>query len=180
MGFIEENIMDGENVIYRAKLHWVIFLLPLVFFVPFIFSILSFAFSASFSLSPPPAQARAAMGRVDIDLLTLVVQFAPMLLILTIITGVPSLINYKTSEFAVTNKRVLAKYGFIRRRSTEILLTKIEGVIIDQGILGRSLGYGSVIISGTGSLKNHFKKISNPLEFRKIVQNQISNTQANE
>ncbi len=116
------------------------------------------------------------MGHVDI--LTLVVQFAPMLLIL-IITGVPSLINYKTSEFGVTNKRVLAKYGFIRRRSTEILLTKVEGIIVDQGILGRSLGYGSVIISGTGSLKNQFKEISNPLEFRKIVQNQISNTQAN-
>ncbi len=36
MGFIEENIMDGENVIYRAKLHWVIFLLPGVFLLLFL------------------------------------------------------------------------------------------------------------------------------------------------
>lgn len=82
-------------------------------------------------------------------------------------------ITYITSEYAVTDKRVLMKVGFIRRVSLEIFLNKIESIHVKQNILGRILRYGSIIISGTGGSKDPFNYIPNPLEFRKQVQEQI-------
>jgi uncharacterized membrane protein YdbT with pleckstrin-like domain len=65
------------------------------------------------------------------------------------------------------------KTGFIRRNSIEVLLSKTEVIQVNQGILGRMLGYGSLIISGTGGMKDPFHKIKSPLEFRTNVLSQI-------
>ncbi len=75
-------------------------------------------------------------------------------------------IRYQTTELAITNKRVIAKFGFISRYSIELNLNKIEGIQVIQGILGRIFNYGSLAISGTGSLKEPVPGISNPLGFR--------------
>jgi uncharacterized membrane protein YdbT with pleckstrin-like domain len=75
-----------------------------------------------------------------------------------------------TNEFALTNKRVIVKEGFISRRSLEIPISKVESVSVDQGILGRILGYGSLHIRGTGGTNEHFHNISRPLEFRRQFQ----------
>ncbi|PIU51164.1 hypothetical protein COS91_05900 [Candidatus Desantisbacteria bacterium CG07_land_8_20_14_0_80_39_15] len=91
--------------------------------------------------------------------------------------GIPVFISFKTSEFGITNKRVLFKIGFIRRNSLEILLTKIEGIQVNQGILGRILNYGTIIVRGTGGTGSPFRKIEAPLEFRKKVQEQIASIQ---
>ena len=91
-----------------------------------------------------------------------------------IITLVSSFINFKTSEFGLTNKRIIAKEGFIKRKSVEILLTKVEAIKVSQGILGRIFGYGTIIIIGTGGSKDPLHKIANPLEFRKKLQEEIS------
>lgn len=144
-GYIEQNLMAGEEVVYRTKLHWVVFLWPAIF--------LFIALLGSTSGS----------GKVG-----------GFFFLLTILTGVFSFITYSTSEFGVTNKRVLIKLGFIRRHSLETLLTKIEGISVDQGILGRMLGYGTVVISGTGGTKEPFHRIDAPLDFRKRVQEQIA------
>jgi len=91
-----------------------------------------------------------------------------------IIWGISSFISFKTSEFGITNKRVLIKAGFIRRNSLETLLTKVEAIQVNQGILGRILNYGTIIVKGTGGTSNPFHKIDAPLEFRKKVQEQIA------
>lgn len=80
-------------------------------------------------------------------------------LFLVLPTGIGAFVNRKTSEFAVTNKRVVMKFGFIRRSSLEVLLTKIEGVSVDQGILGRILDYGTIVVGGTGGSRTPFPKI---------------------
>jgi len=100
-----------------------------------------------------------------------------LFLLLAILTGIASFIRYSTSEFGITNKRVLAKVGFIRRNSLEVLLSKVEGIQVNQGILGRILGFGSIVVSGTGGTKDPFHKISAPLEFRRRVQEQITAVQ---
>ena len=83
-------------------------------------------------------------------------------------------ITYATSEFAVTNKRVLIKVGFIQRTSFELLLKQVESILVEQGIMGRVLGFGTIIVIGTGGSKEEFDYISDPLEFRKQVQSQIA------
>ena len=80
------------------------------------------------------------------------------------------MITYATSEFAITNKRVIIKVGLIGRTTLEMNLQKIETVNIDQGILGRMLGYGTVTIVGSGGTKESFPQIASPLEFRKRFQ----------
>lgn len=80
------------------------------------------------------------------------------------------LIAMSTSEFAITNKRVIIKVGLIYRRTIEMNLNKIESLNVSQGILGRLLGYGTVVVIGTGGTKEPFSAIADPLTFRKKFQ----------
>ncbi|MFT4544315.1 MAG: putative membrane protein YdbT with pleckstrin-like domain [Bacteroidia bacterium] len=80
------------------------------------------------------------------------------------------IIDKYTDEFAITNKRVIIKTGLISRKTFEMNHSKIESVNVDQGILGRILGYGTIRIVGSGGTKEVFPKINNPLEFRKKFQ----------
>ena len=80
----------------------------------------------------------------------------------------------RTSEFAVTDKRVIIKKGWISRRTIELVLSKVESVDVRQGIFGRLLGYGNIIVVGTGGTHERFRYIANPLNFRRAVQVQQS------
>jgi uncharacterized membrane protein YdbT with pleckstrin-like domain len=116
--YVQQNLGAGEQVVYEAKLHWIIFV----------------------SLKA---------------LLTLFI--AP-------------LIAMSTSEFAITNKRVIIKVGLISRRTLEMNLNKIESVNVNQSVLGRLLGYGTIVVVGTGGTKEAFPAIADPLTFRKKFQ----------
>ena len=147
MSYIEKNLMSGEKLMYQESLHWVIFL-PTAAWI-----LVSFVL---FAQGPDIAP----IGAITISI--------------GILTAISSFINYKTSEFGVTNKRVIVKVGFIRRNSLEVLLNKVEGIQVSQGIMGRILDFGSITVSGTGGSRDPFHKISAPLEFRKQVQEQVS------
>lgn len=84
------------------------------------------------------------------------------------------LIAKHTDEFAITNKRVIIKTGLISRKTFEMNHSKIESVNVDQSIMGRILGYGTIRIVGSGGTKEIFPKIKKPLEFRKTFQ-ELSN-----
>ncbi len=74
---------------------------------------------------------------------------------------------YKTTEIAITNKRVIAKFGFVSRRTVEINLQKIESIQVDQHVLGRLLGYGTINVAGAGTPSLTVPGIADPLQFRK-------------
>jgi uncharacterized membrane protein YdbT with pleckstrin-like domain len=76
-------------------------------------------------------------------------------------------IRYKTTELAITNKRVIAKFGFISRRTIEININKVESIQVEQGIAGRIFDYGSLIIAGAGESQAPIPGISDPMAFRK-------------
>ncbi len=73
-------------------------------------------------------------------------------------------------EFVITNKRIICKTGLFSRRTLEMNLNKIESVNVDQGIMGRILGYGTITIIGTGGTRESFPDIARPVEFRKRFQ----------
>lgn len=153
MGYIEKNLMSAEKIVYRTKLHRIVFVWPIIWLVV---ALLIFVSVSDAALR---------------DVLSI------LIFLLAILTSISSFINYTTSEFAITNKRVIVKVGFIRRNSIEILLSKVEGIQVNQGILGRIFGFGSIVVSGTGGTKDPFHKISNPLEFRRKKQEQIAAVQ---
>lgn len=87
-------------------------------------------------------------------------------------------IRYFTTELAITNKRVIAKFGLISRSTIEINLQKIESIQVNQGILGRIFNFGSIVVSGAGNPQAPIPGISNPLQFRRaFIDTQESNGQ---
>ena len=78
---------------------------------------------------------------------------------------------------ALTNTRIIVKTGLATRRTVELLLSKIESIVVEEPALGRLLGYGTVIIRGTGGTPEVFEKIFHPLEFREQVQSELASAQ---
>lgn len=79
-------------------------------------------------------------------------------------------IKRQSSDFAVTNKRIMMKVGVFRMRSIELLLSKVEAIAVDQSLLGRIFGYGNIVVTGSGGTKETFSHIQALLEFRRAVQ----------
>lgn len=86
-----------------------------------------------------------------------------------IIFFVVAILNVMTTELALTNKKIIAKFGFIRRSTIELNLDKIESISVDQGFLGRIFNFGSVIVRGVGGSHAPIPYIARPLEFRQQV-----------
>jgi uncharacterized membrane protein YdbT with pleckstrin-like domain len=84
---------------------------------------------------------------------------------------IKNLITYFTTEYGITNTRVMSKQGLIRRDIEEINLSSIESINVNQSIIGRILNYGTIIISGRGTSKVIFKDIDNVVEVRKLIKN---------
>ena len=84
---------------------------------------------------------------------------------------IKNLITYFTTEYGITNTRVISKRGLIRRDIEEINLSSIESINVNQSIIGRILNYGTIIVSGRGTSKVIFKDIDNVVEVRKLIKN---------
>jgi uncharacterized membrane protein YdbT with pleckstrin-like domain len=146
MGYVENNLLPNEEITYQARLHWIIYALPAVVFVIAVLLVLG------------------GGGWIA----------GTVLGVIAFVLFLPPWIKASSSEFAITNKRVLIKVGLIRRHFLELLLQKVEGIGVDQGILGRILGYGTITVAGVGGTKEAFRMISNPLEFRRQVQTSLA------
>ena len=144
MGYIDSNLLSDEKVVYRARLH------RIIFWKPCALVLLGIIF---FFLQPIIGMIVAAIGLLAL---------------------IGPVIDYATSEFGVTSKRVIIKVGFLRRRTLELLLRHVEAISVDQSVLGRMLNYGSITLTGTGGVKELFDNISNPLEFRRRIQGEAS------
>ncbi len=154
--YVDRNLLSGEHVVYRTKLHWTRFVGGTLLMLLFLGCAVGAFLLGNHQGSP-------FLNYLGVGFL-----------IAMLVTALPVIIVYMTSEFAVTNKRVLIKVGFIQRTSFEVLLKQVESILVEQGILGRMLGFGEIIVIGTGGSKEAFDYITNPLEFRKQVQSQIA------
>ena len=86
---------------------------------------------------------------------------------LGLIFWIMAFIRYKTTELAFTNKRVIAKFGFISRQTIELNISKVESIQVNQGILGRIFNFGTLVISGAGNPQAPIPGISDPMSFRR-------------
>jgi len=76
-------------------------------------------------------------------------------------------IKVRSTEVAITNRRIIAKFGFIARHTVEINLDKVESLRVEQGFWGRILNFGTIYISGAGSAVAPIPDIADPLVFRR-------------
>ena len=86
---------------------------------------------------------------------------------LGLIFWVMAFIGYMTTELAFTNKRVIAKFGFISRQTIELNISKVESIQVNQSILGRIFNFGTLVISGAGNPQAPIPGISDPMSFRR-------------
>ena len=78
-----------------------------------------------------------------------------------------ALIRRASTELALTDRRIIAKFGFISRHTVEINLDKVESLRVEQGFWGRVLNFGTIYISGAGSAVAPIPDIADPLVFRR-------------
>ena len=151
MSYVDSQLLPGENVMYRSKLHWQVFLVPGFF--------AGILLLASIGLFGSGAKGTG--------------------LILLILAGLLILVPFikrANSEFAVTNKRIIVKLGVFTTRTVELLHTKVEAISVNQGLLGKMLGYGDIVVTGTGGTREEFKAVASPLELRRAVQAATTST----
>jgi membrane protein YdbS with pleckstrin-like domain len=156
MGYIEKNLISGETLVYRTGLHWSVLFWPVVLTVTI------------------DAGGILCLLQKDQN-----IQFAGIsLLAVSAVVLAIAVVKRNAIEIGVTDKRVIIKTGIASRRSLEIVLPKVESIGIDEPPMGRLLGYGTVVIHGTGGTPEPFVKIAHPSEFRREVQQQIEAYQA--
>ncbi len=146
MSYVDRNLIEGERVVYRTRLHWLVFAMPILFTVVVLLPAAWFLFNSS--------------GQ----------PFAWVPLVITFLVLLPAFIKRQSSDFAVTNKRVMMKSGVMTTRSVELLLNKIEAIAVDQSLAGRMFGYGNIVVTGSGGTREAFSHIQSPLAFRRAVQ----------
>jgi uncharacterized membrane protein YdbT with pleckstrin-like domain len=150
MGYIDKHLAPGEQVVFRTRLHPVIF-----------------AGTAAF----------AAFVLGAVALIVSRNELAPRTVALLWLAGVvigpgsllPLYVRWRTCEFAVTDRRVLVKLGMLSVHTLELLLPKVEAIGVDQSIWGRLLGYGTLRIVGTGGTVEAFARVAHPQALREAV-----------
>lgn len=151
MSYIAQSLTTGERILYRTGLHWIVLLVPGLFggilILAGIVILLIGAFSGSMILGP-------LFGGYGVLVIALAVA------------------SRNATEMIVTNRRVILKRGLLRRKTIELFISKVESIGIEQGLVGRMFGYGSIAVRGTGGTAEPFKKVRSPLEFRRQVQQQ--------
>lgn len=162
MSYIDKSLIPGEHVIYRTRLHWIVMVKHVILAL---LMLGGGAYLVTYALQNrediPPKKMHAAEG-------------AGVVLMLTgLVTIVAGNMRRDATEMAVTNRRVVIKTGMASRTTIEILLQKVESIEITESSLGRMLGYGSIVVIGTGGTSEPFRKVAHPLEFRSHVQQQI-------
>jgi uncharacterized membrane protein YdbT with pleckstrin-like domain len=166
MGYIEKHLIPGETVLYKTRLHSIAVLFPMILAVLFVAA-------GAFSLYQASANRQTDANNAKVFAIA-----GLSLIVLAAITLGGAVIRRNSTEMAVTNRRVLIKTGITSRRTIEMLLSKIESIVITEPFWGRMLGYGTVVIRGTGGTPEPFHLIANPTEFRRHVQEQIEARQA--
>jgi uncharacterized membrane protein YdbT with pleckstrin-like domain len=161
MSYVETNLIMGEKVLYKTGLHWIAVVLPYV---------LGGFFGLIGIMSLIGGLVAGAAGTVVVGFILIAASVGGIWL---------AVLTLKATEVAVTNKRVVIKVGLLRRRTFELLLSKVESIGVDEGVMGRMLGYGSVIVRGTGGTPEPFRRIMHPTEFRRQVQQQVETSEQN-
>ena len=149
--YIDQILQPGEKVLYSTNAHWM-FYLPAI--AAWIVAIVFFALSRM-TVAYTPEMLCLSMAAISA--------------IFALYKTLTAWFHRWTTETDVTNLRVVHKTGFIKRRTFEMALDKVESVDVNQSILGRLLNYGDVTILGVGEGKETISTIASPLEFRNFI-----------
>lgn len=145
MSYINDTLLPGETIRYSGHVHWIIF-------VPCLF-LAGIALPAYLFLE------QAVISGV--------------LLFLSIVSFLRATVYYLTTELGITNQRIIAKFGFIRRTTFELNVNRVMSLNVQQSLVGRIFNYGDVFVNGIGGVSTPIPVIADPLAFRKVVLSEV-------
>ena len=150
--YIDDILQPGEQVLYSTNAHWIFYFPAIVAWIVVAILLIASLLVAAIPILVPVCWASAAVVACAALFWTVKGWFHRM-----------------TTETDVTNHRVVHKTGFIKRKTFEIALDKIESVDVTQSILGRIFNYGDVRINGVGEGTQNIPTIASPLAFRSAI-----------
>ena len=149
--YIDDILQPGEKVLYSTNAHW-IFYLPAI--AAWIVAIFLFLLSRETTTE---------------SIVLVWLSTSAVVALVALYWTVKAWFHRWTTETDVTNMRVVHKTGFIKRRTFEMSLDKVESVDVNQSILGRILNYGDVTVRGVGEGAETINTIASPLDFRSHI-----------
>jgi uncharacterized membrane protein YdbT with pleckstrin-like domain len=150
MSYVQRVLQPDERVVHQSRLHPLIFLPAALWLViALVLLVASTQFSGDISLGFKAAAALFGL--------------------LAFASWARAAIRRVTTELAVTDRRVIYKSGLLSRHTLEMNRSKVESVDVDQSILGRVCGFGTIIVRGTGGSLEPIRMISDPLTFRSHI-----------
>jgi uncharacterized membrane protein YdbT with pleckstrin-like domain len=149
--YIDEILQPGEKVLYSTNAHWM-FYLPAI--AAWVLALILLLLSRTTTTE---------------GIVLLCLSAAAVVAIAALYWTTKAWFHRWTTETDVTNLRVVHKAGFIKRRTFEMSLDKVESVDVNQSILGRIMNYGDVTVRGVGEGAETIKTIASPLAFRSHI-----------
>lgn len=169
MNYAEKNLLPNEKLIRHTYGHWIAFMPATAGTVTalVVWLLLPSVLAGGGSIGTFQIPTYHLFGFYSLKALAVIVMGA------IIWFGVDYL-KWICSEFAITDHRVLVKHGIILRRTTELFLERVESVRVNQSIPGRLLGYGTLVVAGTGETHEVLYRVPEPLQFRSLLQTQTA------
>jgi len=149
MSYVNEVLQPDETVRFRTNVHWSVYLKAITALV------IGLVLLAWYWQD----------GTGNMILLLAAAAFGVSALILV----VPPFLERLGTEIAITDRRIIYKTGLVQRHTVEISMDKVESVDVDQSVLGRVFGYGTVTVRGTGEAAEPLRNVAAPIALRNAV-----------
>jgi len=159
MKYVTRVLQPGETVVYATTLHWLVYFRAVVLLL--IGTGLLVASEYVTTIGNNPDYNKYLVMALQIG--------AAVFFLFAVFSALRALIRRATTELAITDRRVIYKAGLLRRHTIEINRSKVETVGVNQSILGRMLGFGTVVVRGTGGSFEPIPFIAEPLTFRNYI-----------
>jgi uncharacterized membrane protein YdbT with pleckstrin-like domain len=153
MKYVQRVLQPGETVVHQAYLHWLIFLRAIGLAVLALVCLIA-------ERIYQPSEPLVATTFIVVACFFALVAFE---------SALRAWIRRVTTEFAVTDRRVIYKTGLFSRHTLEMNRGKVESVDVEQPFTGRLFGYGTIVLRGTGSTHEPIYHIADPLTFRRYI-----------
>jgi uncharacterized membrane protein YdbT with pleckstrin-like domain len=148
VSYVAKVLQPGEQVVHVGRLHWIMYLPAIIVLC------LGLAVLAIPSTS---------------DNRVIIYGISGVLVLIAALSAFRAWFRQFTTEIAVTDRRIIYKTGFVSRHTAEMNMHRVETVAVQQGVVGRMLGYGTVHIRGTGAGIENLTMISDPLALRSAI-----------
>lgn len=139
---------SSKSIYYEARVHWISYVIPVFFIVigsvgVLYFLLLGYKFMLGF------------MGIIS------------LFLIFLFIKGIIKIIRNKNTKIYVTDNHLTFTTGILGKTLSDLSLNKLEGMQLQQSFLGKTLNFGTLVVTTGGMTHSYF--IANPMELRNVL-----------